>query len=79
VEFEAEKRRKDSLWELLVTRADPDVVSPQLLSAIGLRPHRTAQGIFRDKEHTEPIAPPHGFTFSLLFAGQAYDDAFDDD
>ncbi len=78
MDLESERGRRNRIWEALLARADPDAVSPQLLSAIGLRPHRTVQGIFRDKNHTESIAPPHGLTFSLLFTGRTYDDTFDE-
>ncbi len=78
MDFESERARRHGIWEALLLRADPNAVSPQLLSEIGLRPHRTVQGIFRDKDHTEALAPPHGLTFSLLFTGQTYDDSFDE-
>lgn len=74
----SERERRDNLWETLLHWADPAAVSPQLLSDLGLRPHRAVQGIFRVKGHTGTIAPPHGLTFSLLFTGQTYDDSFDE-
>lgn len=37
------------------------------------------QGVFRDKERTAQIAPPHGITVSLLHTGTSYDDTFDDE
>src|SRR5438445_260466 len=76
---DAERARRDAIWNALLSRGDPDVASPQLLSDVGLRPYQTVQGIFRDKDQTKLVAPPDGVTLSLLYTGGAYDDAFDDD
>ena len=75
----AERSRREAMWNVLVSGSDPRAVRPDVLSAVGLRPHQTVQGIFRDKEHTAPIAPPHGITLSVLHTGRSYDDAFDDE
>src|SRR5437899_907166 len=77
--IEAERARREGIWKALLSRAEPNAVPPQLLSELGLRPHRTVQGIFRDKDNTEGVAPPFGVTLSVLYTGTSYDDTFDDE
>jgi hypothetical protein len=61
----AERERRETIWSDLRTRGDATAASPELLSEIGLRPHKTGQGIYRDTVHTVGLAP-HGITLSLL-------------
>ena len=77
--IQSEASRRHHMWEALRSHSEAGAIAPQALSEIGVRPHRTVQGIFRDKDQTAAVAPPHGVTLSLLFTGQTYDDTFDED
>lgn len=65
------------MWSDLCRRGPSDAALSADVSAVGIRPKNTGQGIFRDKNATSHMAPD-GVTLSLLDIGDVYDDAFDE-
>ncbi len=66
------------MWKRLLAACAPTEASPSDISAAGIRPLNTGQGVFRDKANTSTIAPD-GVTVALLDLGTVYDDAMTED
>jgi hypothetical protein len=75
--LEAERQRREALWDLLHRETGPQRVSPHRLRE--LRIYGGAQGIWVDKVRTGHLTPNGtGVTVGLLHTGTAYADDLDD-
>lgn len=75
--IEAERIRRQVLWEALLEAGGPLGVPPHVLRHLGL--YAGQQGIFVDRLHTGALNPGQGVTVSLLHKGTRYADDLAED
>jgi putative restriction endonuclease len=69
---EAERARREAMWDSLRAAGGPSRLPPQLLRELGV--YRGAQGIWVDTQRTRGIDGTGGITVSLLHTGRHYAD-----